>query len=353
MKSARWIASVTLMCAAFACADRDAQLREEFRQAALELLDNRVPGAKNTIIGRDGWLLHRGEIEYLNAGSYVGENAVQANPEAPPEYADPVPAIVDFHRQLEDRGIALYVVPVPVRPAVYPEAVLGPEPFAEREEIPSLHPYLGEMVSILQNSGVRAIDMTPVFLRQREHPKRGPVYPRSDTHWTPFGITRAAEILAADIRQMPWFESVPKQQFRAKWLTKKNKGMAYQDYEKAYDTVLKAETLWIRRITRNAETGRKNFGLHNPESPVIVIGDSNSTRWTNFKSGLPHALAFELGFPIDVLAVPGGGATKTRLNFMRKVRAEPEYLDGKRVVIWCFSARAFTNTDEGWIPIPL
>jgi hypothetical protein len=35
------------------------------------------------------------------------------------------------------------------------------------------------------------------------------------------------------------------------------------------------------------------------------------------------------------------------------VRAEPEYLEGKSAVIWCFSARAFTNTGEGWIPIPL
>jgi alginate O-acetyltransferase complex protein AlgJ len=68
---------------------------------------------------------------------------------------------------------------------------------------------------------------------------------------------------------------------------------------------------------------------------------------------LPHCLAFELGFQVDVLAVPGGGANGTRLNLSRKVRAEPEYLDGKRVVIWCFSARAFTNTPEGWIPIPL
>ena len=43
----------------------------------------------------------------------------------------------------------------------------------------------------------------------------------------------------------------------------------------------------------------------------------------------------------------------SRRNLARRVRAEPGYLDGKRAVIWCFSALALTGTEEGWIPIPL
>ena len=68
---------------------------------------------------------------------------------------------------------------------------------------------------------------------------------------------------------------------------------------------------------------------------------------------LPQQLAFELGFPVDVMSAKGGGANETRLNLVRRARAEPVYLESKRAVIWCFSARAFTNTREGWIPIPL
>jgi len=64
-------------------------------------------------------------------------------------------------------------------------------------------------------------------------------------------------------------------------------------------------------------------------------------------------LAFDLGFPVDLLSTRGGGANETRLNLMRRARVEPDYLDGKRAVIWCFSVRPFTNTEEGWIPIPL
>jgi alginate O-acetyltransferase complex protein AlgJ len=342
-----------LMLASLACADRDAKLREEFRAATSELVDQRVPGSKKTVVGRDGWLLTWGEVRYLRAGSYIGENALQANRHAPPEYADPVPVIVDFHRQLRARGIELYFMPVPVRPTVFPESVLGPEPFAQRDTIPNLHLPLQELLSVLRESGIQAIDVTPTFLSQREHPKRGSVFCRSDTHWTPYGITLAAKIVAAEIKEMPWFEAVPKQRYRQRWTTIMNKGLSYRDYENAYGTVLEPDPVRMRRIMLETEDGLKNFGLHHPGSPVIVIGDSNSTRWSKLKSGLPHSLAFELGFPVDVLAVRGGGATKTRLTLARKIRAEPEYLEGKRVVIWCFSARAFTNTREGWIPIPL
>jgi len=204
VKCGRQIAWGMMALATIACVDRDAELREEFRVASLALVDQRVPGSNKTVIGSDGWLFTWGEVRYLKAGSYIGENALRANHHAPPEYADPVPAIVDFHRQLQERGIEMYFMPVPVR---------------------------------------------------------------------------------------------------------------------------------MRRILLETEEGFKEFGLNHPQSPVIVIGDSNSRTWSRFSSGLPHSLAFELGFPVDVLSTAGGGANTSRLNLARKIRAEPEYLEGKRVVI--------------------
>jgi len=361
VKSRRRITGVLLVFAALACADRDAklgqdndaELREEFRAACLSLSDQRVPGSKTTVKGRDGWFIHIGEVQYLNAPSFIGENAVHANPMAPPKYADPVPVIVDFHRQLQERGVELYFMPVPVRPIIYPESVLGPEPFAERETIPNLHQSLQELLSALRTSGVRVFDLTPTFLSHREHPQRGAVYVPSDTHWTPYGISLAAKILADEIKKMPWFEAVPKQKYRERWMTRKYRGLLYRDYEKASGTVLEPDPVRMRRIMLETEGGLEAFGLHHPQSPVIVIGDSNSIHWSRFNSGLPHSLAFELGFPVDVLSASGGGANESRLNLFRKIRTEPEYLEGKHVVIWCFSARAFTKTREGWIPIQL
>jgi hypothetical protein len=346
------IALGMLVLGVVACADRDAELREEFQAASLALVDQRVPGSEVIIKGRDGWLIHTGEVRYLRASRSTGENVTRANRHAPPEHADPVPAIVDFHRQLQDRGIELYVMPVPVRPVIYPESVLGPEPFTERETIPNLHPPLQELLTALQASGVRTFDVTQIFLSQREHPKRGPVFYISDTHWSPYGISLAAKLLAAEIKEKPWFEAVSKNEYRQGWTTRPHKGLIYRNYEKATGTVLEPDPVRLRRILLKTEEGVERFGLHHSQSPVILIGDSNTVRWSNLSSGLPHSLAFELGFPVDVLSAAGGGANTSRLNLVRKVRAEPEYLEGKRVVIWCFSARAFTNTHEGWIPIP-
>jgi alginate O-acetyltransferase complex protein AlgJ len=341
------------LLAAVACTDPDAKLREEFESAVSTLADQRLVGAKKTVVGHDGWFLHWGEIRYLKAGSYIGESALQANHQVPPEYADPVPAIVDFHNQLKDRGVDLFLVPVPVRPTVYPESVLGLEAFAGRQSIPNLHRPLQELLQAVQASGVRVVDLTPLLLEKREHPNKGSVFCRSDTHWTPYGITLGAQVLAAEIKQMPWYESVPKKKYRQRWTTKLHNGITFQDYSQVTGEVLEPEPLRMRSIKRETKKGKRNFGLHHPESPVIVIGDSNATKWSQQRSGLPHILAFELGFRVDVLAVPGGGANKTRLNLIRKIRAEPEYFDGKRVVIWCFSARAFTNTPDGWIPMSM
>jgi alginate O-acetyltransferase complex protein AlgJ len=342
-----------LFLGTFACADRDAELREEFQAAATALAKQRVPKARVIVEGRDGWIIHSGEMKYLRSSSFIGENASRANPRAPAERADPVPVIIDFHRQLQERGIELYLMPIPVRPIIYPESVLGPEPFAKRTTIPNLHFSLQELLGSLREGGVRVFDLTQLFLDEREHPEYGSVFCRSDTHWTPYGISLGARILAAEIKMKPWYEAVPKQRYSQRWRTKKHKGALYQTYEKATGKVLEPDPVQMRRIMIETEDGLEGFGLHHPESPVILIGDSNAARWTPFRSGLPYALAFELGFPIDVLSEAAGGANETRLNLVRKVRAEPGYLEGKRIVVWCFSARTFTNTREGWIPMPL
>ena len=47
------------------------------------------------------------------------------------------------------------------------------------------------------------------------------------------------------------------------------------------------------------------------------------------------------------MAVRGSGATAVRVNLYRKARKDPAYLATKKVVIWCFAAREFTQSD-GW-----
>lgn len=68
--------------------------------------------------------------------------------------------------------------------------------------------------------------------------------------------------------------------------------------------------------------------------------------------GLPDHLGVALGFMPDVIAVRGSGATSARINLYRKARKDAAYLAGKKAVVWCFSARDFTQAED-WKLVPL
>jgi alginate O-acetyltransferase complex protein AlgJ len=70
------------------------------------------------------------------------------------------------------------------------------------------------------------------------------------------------------------------------------------------------------------------------------------------EAGLPDQLALELGFPVDLAGVRGSGATPARINLLRRVQKDPGYWKKKKIVIWCFASREFTQSD-GWKKVPL
>jgi hypothetical protein len=95
-----------------------------------------------------------------------------------------------------------------------------------------------------------------------------------------------------------------------------------------------------------------------PGSPVILVGDSHTLVFHEGGdlhargAGLPDQLAAELGFAMDVVGVRGAGSTAARINLMRTARTDPEYLKGKKLLIWCFGVREFTQGD-GWQKVPV
>ena len=342
-----------LVLSACGGSDRKLPIKAEFRTTCATMAKQTISGTDKLVQGRDGWLFVTSELLYVAAGSYIGEAARSANPKAPPQYADPVPAIADFNAQLEKRGIELYFVPIPVRPTIYPEGVLGAERLAGLGTVPDFNRHLRRLLATLRDRGVRVVDLGPRFRKNREHAERGSVFCPSSTHWTPYGASLASRALAGTIKERPWFEAVPKYEYRQRWVTKQYAGGTYKMLESATGESVEPDPIPMRRILLRTPSGNQRLELRNPDSPLIVMGDSNTIWWKGSQSALPHQLAFDLRFPVDVVSTKGGGANETRLNLARRIRAEPGYLDGKKAVIWCFSARALTGTDEGWIPIPL
>ncbi|MBT4818238.1 MAG: hypothetical protein HON70_21200, partial [Lentisphaerae bacterium] len=66
---------------------------------------------------------------------------------------------------------------------------------------------------------------------------------------------------------------------------------------------------------------------------------------------LPDQLAAELKFAVDLIAVRGSAARPARVTLYRKIRRDPDYLTSKRMIIWCFTVREFTDSSWGVIPL--
>jgi alginate O-acetyltransferase complex protein AlgJ len=69
-------------------------------------------------------------------------------------------------------------------------------------------------------------------------------------------------------------------------------------------------------------------------------------------AGLMDNLAMQLNFPVDLVAVRGSGATPARKNLARRKdkNDNKDNLIGKKLIIWCFTAREFTE-GQGWLKV--
>jgi hypothetical protein len=117
------------------------------------------------------------------------------------------------------------------------------------------------------------------------------------------------------------------------------------------DESLKKESVFIRVVGYKEGSAIKSFEPDRA-SPILLLGDSH-VRFLSIGgemqakgAGLPDQLAGRLGMAVDVISVSGSGATPVRED-LRAAAQKPGYLPGKKLIIWCFGAREFTES-EGW-----
>src|SRR4051794_3730029 len=189
----------------------DPQALAAFRRECAARFAGADGGVNMAFPGREGWLFFASEFRPLSVGRFWGPDAVKANRLARPEYADPLPAILDFKDQLARAGVELVLVPVPPKAAVHPDKVSD----AVKDVSGRVDPDDVAFYDLLRKEGVRVIDLVPEFVRQaREHPDDDP-YCRQDTHWSGRGCILAAQIVAAEGKGRPWLKDVKRQAFDA------------------------------------------------------------------------------------------------------------------------------------------
>ena len=294
--------------------------------------------------GSDGWLFLPAELRHVSVGKFWGEDAVKVSKATKPESADPLPAILDFKAQLDAAGIELILVPVPAKAFVYPEA-LGA---AGGGRADTFHQ---EFYAALRKQGVTVIDLLPDLLAQRDA-AGGPVFCKTDTHWSGAGIRIASAKIAALLSDRPWLKEAAKTKTAVAERTVEITG----DLQGMLGGAAK-ETVTLRFVGTEASGGATAVAPDRA-SPLVLLGDSHTLVFhagadmLASGAGLPDQLLHDLGIPVDLIGVRGSGATPARINLMRRVRGDAGYLAGKKVVIWCFTVREFTEA-SGWSVVTL
>lgn len=315
----------------------------DFRQICREYAEK--SGAGSVVSGIDGWLFFKEELQHLGAGKFWGDGAGQASLAKDKSTADPLPAIEEYSKLLADRGITLYLMPVPPKALVYPDKLaVTIERTAANKELELYREFYGQLAA----RGIKVIDLLPVLLENRD---KAVLYCRTDTHFSGAGLTLFAKAAAAAVKKEDWYAALGKKTYSESKLMVTIHG----DLNQMAGGTGPEEELELAVVTGKDDSQ----GVESDAgSPVLLLGDSHVLVFQaggdlHAKgAGLFDHLSAELGFAVDLLGVRGSGVNPARIKLFQRAKQDAGYLAGKKVLIWCFAAREFTGAG-GWKKIPV
>ena len=120
------------------------------------------------------------------------------------------------------------------------------------------------------------------------------------------------------------------------------------------------ETLSVRYAGRDKD-GRIEPVEPDPASPILLLGDSHTLVFQEGASGGMHCqgaglldqLAHETGIVPDLVGVRGSGLVQARKQLYRAAAPVDGYWENKKVVVWVFSVREFTQSFDKIMEIPI
>jgi hypothetical protein len=288
-------------------------------------------GAEKVIIGKDGWYFYKPGLEYM-----------LSRPAKAKATNEPFAAIVDFRNQLKRRGIQLLVVPVPNKESIYPDYVTSRASglnavVASRTK---------KLLHQLDEANVEVINLFEVFGKGRENPAAitNALYLAQDTHWSPIGVDRAAKAVAARLTELGWVGSGSTEYNERPAAVRRLGDVLRMLKVPAIEQQTQPETVPSMQVFR--EDGNQ---LYKDEAgaEVLVLGDSFLRIYQQDQptsAGFIAHLAKELKQPMLSLVNDGGGATLVR----EELRAQPAFLEKKKVVVWVFVERDIGLALKGW-----
>ena len=299
-----------------ACAGQaDPELVDRFRVTCARLAAEATAADTAVVTGSDGWYFATEEIAALGA--------------AAPDSTAAVAAIAAAAERLRRDGIELVVAPVP------PKGIIYPDRLAPGLDVPipvrRLDATLQDVYGDLQARGVRLVDLTEAFIRDRFH-HEGPLYCRQDSHWSGVGCVVAAEIIGARVRDLMELEAAPIQPYGLAWFTTPIRGDLWQHLQPGPPR----EEIRARGVIEPEDPLLVPVAMDG-DTPVAVVGDTHALVFHGGEpyhvrgAGVADQLAFELRQPVALHADDGNVPAADAWSL-------PALGARTRVVIWVFAA---------------
>jgi hypothetical protein len=297
-----------------------------------------MPQKVKALAGAHGFLFFRNSLDFVVGGDL----------ERQPEGKNPLPVIVEFKKKLESLGVDFLFVPVPTKLEVFPDQL---DPKLKDLAGQIVNPFSRKFLLSLTDQGIEVVDLLAPFLAARtagDAPGQEPLYQPQDTHWTDRGLRLAAEILAARIKEYPWYAELASHS--EKLGMRETKFTRFGDLQSRLSEALKKkyqpETLIAHQVLGADGAPYED----DPESPIVVLGDSFTGVYelTDAEhAGLSAHIARGVSYPVDLVMSYGGGPN-VRNKLMRRGTAA---LAEKKLVIWVMAARDLYNYWENWEPL--
>jgi hypothetical protein len=292
-------------------------------------------GNRKTRIGKEGWLyLQTGLDSITGYGPLKPEpDSVAKDPRRSPWRA-PLDVIRTFAGQLDEFGVELILVPIPVKPMIYPEHLGHAAP------LPVTHPDAAAFYSKINAlPNVEVIDLSEDFWKLKDTTR---VFLKQDTHWTPAGMEHAAEKISSRISAKPWYTPGP--------------GFTPAAREKRQspgDLVEKLDMGQTGFAEETVEVMPVMGQVRDQDSPIVLLGDSFTNIYADAiglswgqAAGFAEHLALRLRIPIDVIAINGGAATEVRQALAQR-KGSVTIMEKKKVVVWAIAARDLLLAESG------
>ena len=301
---------------------------------------HKAPAYPVVVEGREGWLFLGSELRFLGVEKFWGGGPGKGKAAASNSGGGaPLAAIVDFNRQLKALGVRLVVLPVPPKAWISKHAPTAGKAGVKADSLGNFYRELG-------SQGVEVLDLRSMFSKREAAGEL--MFCKTDSHWSGRGCVAAAQAVAERVDSLRQAATPPFAQQWKEYEIKGDLGELLSDKTKKPAE----ESVSLRQIA----DAQGNALANNAESPLLLIGDSHTLVFREFqgeRAGLADQLAFETGIVPDVIGTRGSGANAVRVSLFRRNLKDPRYLASKKVVVWCFAAREFTEADQGWQLIPL